>query len=93
MFEIFLMVILLPTSLIFNIILLRRGLNVIKENEELNYALDIVQNERIETLDKLENLLEQMREYDMNGAFEADDEVGGAYKEIINLIETYKNEI
>jgi hypothetical protein len=29
----------------------------------------------------------------MNGAFESDDEVGGAYKEIINLIDTYKNEI
>jgi biopolymer transport protein ExbB/TolQ len=93
MFEIFLMVILLPASLVLNIILLRRGLRFVKLNEELDEVVDILQNEREETLNKLETLLEQMREYDMNGAFEADDEVGGAYKEIINLIETYKNEI
>jgi hypothetical protein len=93
MFEIFLMVILLPASLVLNISLLRRGLRFVKLNEELDEVVDILQNEREETLNKLETLLEQMREYDMNGAFEADDEVGGAYKEIINLIETYKNEI
>jgi hypothetical protein len=93
MFEIFLMVILLPASFVLNVILLRRGLKFVKLNEELNNVVDILQNERDETLNKLESLLEQMREYDMNGAFEADDEVGGAYKEIINLIENYKNEI
>jgi hypothetical protein len=93
MIEIFLMVILLPASIVLNIILIGRGLNVIKENEKLNDVLYIVQNERDETLNKLESLLEQMREYDINGAFESDDEVGGAYKEIINIIETYKKEI
>jgi hypothetical protein len=93
MFEIFLMVILLPASLVFNIILLRKGLRFVKMNEEMDSVVNILQNEREETLNKLESLLEQMREYDMNGAFEADDEVGGAYKEIINLIETYKTEI
>jgi len=93
MFEIFLMVILLPASIILNIILIRRGINFVKANEQLNEVVDILQNERGDTLNKLESLLEQMREYDMNGAFESDDEVGGAYKEIINLIDTYKNEI
>jgi hypothetical protein len=93
MIEMFLMVILLPASIVLNIILIGRGLNVIKENEKLNDVLYIVQNERQETLNKLKSLLEQMREYDIKGAFESDDEVGGAYKEIINLIETYKNEI
>ena len=93
MFEIFLMVILLPASIILNIILIRRGINFVKANEQLNEVVDILQNEREDTLNKLESLLEQMREYDMNGAFESDDEVGGAYKEIINLINTYKNEI
>jgi hypothetical protein len=78
MIEIFLMVILLPASIVLNIILIGRGLNVIKENEKLNDVLYIVQNERDETLNKLESLLEQMREYDINGAFESDDEVGGA---------------
>jgi uncharacterized protein YoxC len=93
MIEIFLMVIVLPISVVLNIILISRGLNVIKETEELNDTLNIIQNEREETLNKLESLLEQMREYDIKGAFESDDEVGGAYKEIINLIKTYKKEI
>ena len=93
MFEIFLILILLPASIILNIILIRRGINFVKANEQLNEVVDILQNEREDTLNKLESLLEQMREYDMNGAFESDDEVGGAYKEIINLIDTYKNEI
>ena len=93
MFEIFLMLILLPASIILNIILIRRGINFVKANEQLNEAVDILQNEREDTLNKLESLLEQMRQYDMNGAFESDEEVGGAYKEVINLIDTYKNEI
>ena len=93
MIEIFLMVIVLPISVVLNIILISRGLNVIKETEELNDTLNIIQNEREETLNKLESLLEQMREYDIKGAFESDDEVGGAYKEIINLIKTYKKEL
>ena len=93
MFETFLFVILLPASIILNIILISRGLKFVKVNEELNNEVIILQNERDETLDKLETLLETMRDYDLKGAFEADDEVGGAYKEIINLIETYKNDI
>ena len=87
------MVIVLPASIILNFILLRRGLNIVKQNDELNEALDILQNQKEDTLETLESLLENMREYDLNGAFEADDEVGGAYKEIITLIETYKNEL
>ena len=93
MFVTFLMVIVLPTSIILNVILLRRGLNIVKQNDELNEALDILQNQREDTFQTLESLLENMREYDLNGAFESDDEVGGAYKEIISLIENYKNEL
>jgi hypothetical protein len=93
MFVTFLMVIVLPASIILNVILLRRGLNIVKQNDELNEALDILQNQREDTLQTLESLLENMREYDLKGAFESDDEVGGAYKEIISLIENYKNEL
>ena len=59
----------------------------------MNEALDILQNQKEDTLETLESLLENMREYDLKGAFESDDEVGGAYKEIISLIENYKNEL
>ena len=36
MFETFLMVILLPASIIFNILLLIRGINLVKQNEKLS---------------------------------------------------------
>jgi hypothetical protein len=88
-----LLILLITASIILNIFLLSRGLQYIRSNDELNEYADAMEIERENTLDKLETLLEQMKEYDMNGAFEADDEVGGAYKEIINLIETYKNEL
>jgi hypothetical protein len=81
------------SSIILNIFLLRRSLQYIRSNDELNEYIDSMELERDDTLDKLETLLENMRDYDLKGAFEADDEVGGAYKEIINLIETYKNEM
>jgi uncharacterized protein with GYD domain len=88
-----LLILLITASIILNIYLLNRGLQYIRSNDELNEYVDAMEIERENTLDKLITLLETMREYDMNGAFEADDEVGGAYKEIINLIETYKNEL
>jgi hypothetical protein len=87
------LILLITASIILNIFLLRRGLQYIRANDELTQYTDAMEIERENTLDKLETLLETMRDYDLNGAFEADDEVGGAYKEIINLIETYKNEI
>jgi len=87
------LILLITASIILNIFLLRRGLQYIRANDELNEYTDAMEIERENTLDKLETLLETMRDYDLKGAFEADDEVGGAYKEIINLIETYKNEI
>jgi hypothetical protein len=87
------LILLITASIILNIFLLRRGLQYIRANDELNEYTNTMEIERENTLDKLQTLLETMRDYDLKGAFEADDEVGGAYKEIINLIETYKNEI
>ena len=51
MFETFLMVILLPASIIFNILLLIRGINLVKQNENVaknfaNYEL-IIDNNKI----------------------------------------------
>jgi hypothetical protein len=34
-----------------------------------------------------------MRELDLNGSFESDDEVGAVFTELKDTIETYKNEI
>jgi len=93
MFEIFLMVILLPASLVFNAVLLLRGINFVKRNEKLSDLVSEYDNRHEETLMKLELMLNDMREIDLGGSFEADDEVGSVFAELKNTIETYKNEI
>jgi hypothetical protein len=93
MLEIFLMVILLPASLIFNIILIRKGLVYVKQNEQL---LDNINESNIRqenTLITLENMLAEMKEIDLKGSFESDDEVGVVFSELKNTIESYKNKI
>ena len=93
MFETFLMVILLPASLILNIILTLRGISYVKQNEQLT---DIIQNYDLRqdnTLVTLENMLGEMKEIDLKGSFESDDEVGVVFSELKNTIESYKNQI
>ena len=76
MFEIFLMVILLPASIIFNILLLIRGINLIKQNEKLSDVVKDYGVRQDNTLITLENMLGEMKEIDLKGSFESDDEVG-----------------
>jgi len=93
MFETFLMVILLPASIILNIILLIRGIAYVKQNEQLS---DIIQDYDIRqenTLIILENMLSEMKQIDLGGSFESDDEVGVVFSELKNTIESYKNQI
>lgn len=89
----FLLIILLPASIIFNVILLIRGINLVKQNETLIDSFADYEEKQIETQQKLETMLEQMRKLDIRGSFEADDEVGVVFSELKGLIETYKNEI
>ena len=93
MFEIFLMVILLPTSLIFNILLLMRGINLVKQNEQLRDSIQSYDDRQYDTLITLENMLAEMKQIDLKGSFESDDEVGVVFAELKNTIETYKNKI
>jgi hypothetical protein len=41
----------------------------------------------------VESMLERMREIDLNGSFESDDEVGSVFTQLKDIVETYKNEI
>jgi len=41
----------------------------------------------------LEKMLEEMREIDIRGSFESDDEVGVVFKELKDTIEKYKTNI
>lgn len=89
----FLLIILLPASIIFNIILLIRGINLVKQNEELVDVIRDYDNRQIDTQIKVESMLSKMREIDLKGSFESDDEVGAVFIELKEIIETYKNEI
>ena len=93
MFETFLMVILLPASIIFNILLLIRGINLVKQNEKLSDVVKDYDVRQDNTLITLENMLGELKEIDLNGSFESDDEVGVVFSELKNTIESYKNQI
>jgi hypothetical protein len=57
--------------------------------------VETIQQEYVEFEDTtnltLERMLEQMREIDLRGAFESDDEVGVVFNELKDVIENYKN--
>jgi hypothetical protein len=89
----FLLIILLPASIIFNILLLIRGINLVKQNEQLRDVIDVYDDKQSRTQEKLESMLQQMRDIDIKGSFESDDEVGAVFSELKETIETYKNEI
>lgn len=93
MFETFLMVIVLPASIIFNILLVIRGINLVKQNEKLSDLIRDYDDRQDNTLITLENMLGEMKEIDLKGSFESDDEVGVVFSELKNTIESYKNQI
>ena len=93
MFEIFLMVIILPASIILNILLLIRGINLVKQNEDLRDSIQLYDDRQDNTMVTLENMLAELKQIDLNGSFESDDEVGTVFTELKNTIETYKNKI
>ena len=80
--------ILLGISTLLNIILLYRGYKLVSQ-------VETIQQEYVEFEDTtnltLERMLEQMREIDLRGAFESDDEVGVVFNELKDVIENYKN--
>ena len=89
----FLLIILLPASIIFNILLIIRGINFVKQNEQLVDVIIEYDGRQIDTQIKVESMLEKMKEIDLNGSFESDDEVGSVFTQLKEIVETYKNEI
>jgi hypothetical protein len=70
-----------------------RGINLVKQNEQIRDVIGIYEDRQLETEQRLESMLQQMRDIDIRGSFEADDEVGAVFSELKETIETYKNEI
>jgi predicted PurR-regulated permease PerM len=80
---------LLVASVFLNVLLIYRGQNLIKEMETLQ---EFTNNQTVEYKTTLNNMLESMREIDIRGSFEADDEVGVVFTELKDLIESYNEE-
>ena len=80
--------IVLGLSILLNLILVYRGYKLVGE-------LESFQNEYVEfedtTILALERMLEEMKELDIRGSFESDDEVGVVFKELKDVIEKYRN--
>lgn len=72
------------------VFLIRRGFRLMSEIEALQSEMDEM---RLDTLTTIETMLSEMRDLDLKGAFESDDEVGVVFSELKNLIEKYKDEL
>ena len=70
-----------------------RGINLVTQNEQLVDTINEYDDRQFETQQRLESMLQKMREIDIRGSFESDDEVGAVFSELKETIETYKNEI
>ncbi len=72
-----------------SIFLIHRGMVLVSQSNELrNILTEYIDRE--ETTEKaLQSMLTRMKELDMNGSFESDDEVGYVFTQLKNIIEEY----
>ena len=85
---IYILYIIIGTLTLSNIFVIYRGTQLIRQVEDTINEMD-VQNEI--TINTLEKMLEEMRQIDIRGSFESDDEVGVVFTELKDIIEKYKN--
>jgi hypothetical protein len=74
-----------------SVFLFVRGISLVKRNEMLEDVIVQYDLRDDETKKVLELMLQQMKEIDIKGSFEADDEVGAVFTQLKNVIETYNN--
>ena len=78
----------LGLSTILNVILLYRGIRLVRNIEDLQ---DMVVDVNEDVITSLETMQEEMKQIDIRGSFESDDEVGVVFNELKNVIERYKS--
>jgi len=87
--EIYLYII-IGVLVISNIFFIIRGTQLVRQIETIANDMDNLNELSISTLEKM---LKEMRELDIKGSFESDDEVGVVFKELKDIIEKYKSNI
>jgi len=80
--------IILGLSITLNIILFYRGYKLVEQIERYQQAYSELEDDVDETLNQM---LDEMRQIDIRGSFESDDEVGVVFTELKDVIEKYKN--
>ena len=83
----YMVVVLLIASNIFFVI---KGTQLVKQIEEIQTSYSDFSED---TISALETMLEEMRQIDIRGSFESDDEVGVVFNELKDVIEKYKNNL
>lgn len=79
------------TLLVISVILTIRGFNLLTRIEELEDVVTEYELKDELTKEGLESMLAQMREIDLRGSFESDDEVGSVFKQLKTIVEIYNN--
>lgn len=79
------------TLLVISVILTIRGFNLLTRIEELEDVVTEYELKDELTKEGLESMLAQMREIDLRGSFESDDEVGSVFRQLKTIIEIYNN--
>lgn len=82
--------ILIALLTILNIFFIFRGTQLVKQIEQIQTSYN---NLSIDTIATLETMLDEMRQIDIRGSFESDDEVGVVFTELKDIIEKYKNNL
>ena len=73
-----------------NIFFIWRGTQLVKQVENISIEMIDMNDDVSATLEKM---LEEMRQIDIRGSFESDDEVGVVFKELKDIIEKYQNNL
>jgi hypothetical protein len=77
--------------LVISAILTIRGFGLLTRIEELEDTISEYELRDEMTKEGLESMLNQMRELDLKGSFESDDEVGTVFSQLKTIIEIYNN--
>jgi len=73
-----------------NIFFIWRGTQLVRQIENISNDMDELTEDTINTLEKM---LEEMRQVDIRGTIESDDEVGVVFTELKDIIEKYQNNL
>ena len=85
--------IILGVSVLLNLIFLYGVRNLNRQNEQYQDYIEneLVSNEDVKT--RVESAYQRLKDADIRGSFESDDEVGASFKEILSIVEDLKEQV